>query len=276
MKEQHPIWYILNDEFEMGWPTSRLSILSSHLQISFVFHIALCWLKRWDEKDGSKDHTVAVVGKSQSEFKLSLSRECDHLLSNYPRDEEETDRLSRIRFSFCPTLPHLITFLCNLCNQSSKLRSINTGDERLESESRPRALIIFNSCQYISSSPEPTLSSLVELLILIRSVQSFMSSSSDDKNFFPIYLLDRIDHTENWKIKLDSKDSGSVLRVIQNFFEKTWTIEQILKGRSLILKKIPFPLLILSLLSFKNKNKIEQIPRRAKKKKMKKKAEERV
>ncbi|MBW0575498.1 hypothetical protein O181_115213 [Austropuccinia psidii MF-1] len=215
----HPIDSILNLSNPSVDDDQAIAIISPLIQLSFVYHIAIHCLKRQPRLDSKG--LVTVVAPSKSTFQHLLAQENDARLIQGLQNQD-AKLFDCIDFRFCADLPQLLTLLSGL-NQSLTNTSLH-----LDGLPSSPALIFTDVSVYLTSSGQPTLANLTRLLGFISSVQLQLSvSTASPLGHIPsLYLIDRIDHDTQWSLSASSKpeEVGSVLKVFQHFFPKTWYI----------------------------------------------------
>ncbi|KAH9818750.1 hypothetical protein DFH28DRAFT_959084, partial [Melampsora americana] len=205
--DSHPIHDWLKSEFksEHQHQPHSISIISTHLPFSFVFHISLNLLSI--HPSHQPQQILIIIPNSQNDFNHQIHLEADAHLNNL--DHQLSPLLEHLQFCFCDRLSSLIDLLNKLSKLSSDQVSVN---------SKVLSILILNPTFYISS--ESHLSNLTQILNLISLTQETISKHQTKpiliylENLYPSLQTDLI-HPET-----------SLFKVFHHFSHSIWTIDQ--------------------------------------------------
>ncbi|WAR61941.1 hypothetical protein PtB15_14B33 [Puccinia triticina] len=205
----HPLRNLVDRTCAPSKAPQNIAILSPWVQLSFVFHLAISQLER--HIDETPNCVVTVIGSSQAVFQKMLIEENDGFLMRGSSSDALAKLLGRIEFRFCSDLAQLLSLLCDLGHPTAGTSAPSHEDL---GASCPRIALI--------------IADLTSYLIAI-STQSQIASISRTKHPPPVYILDRIEPTEKWRLSptTDPEDVRSILEVFQHFFHHTWNIERL-------------------------------------------------
>ncbi|KAG0147380.1 hypothetical protein CROQUDRAFT_471366 [Cronartium quercuum f. sp. fusiforme G11] len=142
------------------------AIISSHLPLSFVFHISLNILSSQDAVSHSR---VVVVGRSKAAFDELIDSEADAQLANLGSQPALFQLLERLEFCFCDGLSQLVNMLQALAHLHAQPQPTIDHQYTIPPARPPApiaALILIDPCSYLAWAGSPSSSASSSPLIM--------------------------------------------------------------------------------------------------------------